>query len=56
MTTEIDWIETKTDELLAKAKRSGYLTEAVDSAKYFVELYGYEYDVALAISCKYWCS
>jgi len=56
MNVEIDWIETKTNELLAKAKRSGYLKEAVADAKHFVELYGYEYDVALSIACKYWCS
>lgn len=50
-----DFIEKKIDQLLAKAKRAGYLKEAVADARHF-EAEGYQFDVALAMACKYWCS
>jgi hypothetical protein len=50
-----DWIEKKTAELLASAKRSGFFKDAIRDAKFFAEQ-GYAWDVALAMSCKYWCS
>lgn len=51
-----DFIERKTAELLAKAKRSGYFQSIIDDAKWLHEQDGYQWDVALAIACKYWCS
>ncbi len=53
---QIDWIEKKTAELLASAKRSGYFSDVIDDAKWLADSEGYAWDVALAISCKYWCS
>lgn len=50
-----DWIETKTAQLLAAAKRSGFFADVITEAKWF-EKQGYAWDVALAMSCKYWCS
>lgn len=51
----MDWIEAKTAELLAKARRSGFFEGVIADAKWFAEQ-GYVWDVALALSCKYWCS
>ena len=53
--TMADFIEQRTAELLASAKRSGFFREAIADAKHFAEQ-GYVWDVALAMSCKYWCS
>jgi|TARA_R110000868_G_C10780465_1_gene755463 hypothetical protein len=55
MNTEIDWIETKTSQLLAMAKRSGYFVDVIKDAKHFAAE-GYEWDVALAKACTYWCN
>ena len=49
-----DWIELKTENLLASAKRSGFFLDAIQDAKHFESL-GYVWDVALSMSCKYWC-
>ena len=48
-----DWIETKTAELLAAGRRSGYFAQMIQDAKYFEEE-GYVWDVALAMSAAYW--
>lgn len=48
-----DFIETKTAELLARAKRSGFFADVIRDAEFF-EADGYAWDVALAISCNYW--
>lgn len=50
-----DWVETKTAALLAAAKRSGFFANAIRDAQFFAAD-GYAWDVALAISCGYWCS
>lgn len=52
---QMDWVEKKTAELLAKAKRSGFFRDVIDDAKQF-EQDGYVWDVALEIACRYWCS
>jgi hypothetical protein len=49
-----DWIELKTENLLAAAKRSGFFSDVIADAKHF-EADGYCWDVALAMSCDYWC-
>ena len=49
-----DWIELKTEKLLAAAKRSGFFAHVIEDAKFF-EADGYVWDVALAMSCEYWC-
>jgi hypothetical protein len=48
-----DWIETKTAELLAAGRRSGYFADMIADAERF-EAEGYVWDVALAISAEYW--
>ena len=48
-----DWIETKTAQLLAAGRRSGYFTDMIDDAQRFEEE-GYVWDVALAMSAAYW--
>jgi hypothetical protein len=50
-----DWIELKTERLLAAAKRSGFFADVIRDAEYFAAD-GYVWDVAIAMSCKYWCS
>jgi hypothetical protein len=49
----LDWIETKTAELLAAGRRSGYFADMIADAERF-EREGYVWDVALAISAEYW--
>jgi hypothetical protein len=50
-----DFIETRTAQLLIAANRSGFFRECIAEANEFAEE-GYAWDVALAMSCKYWCS
>jgi len=52
---DIDWIETKTTQLLAAAKRSGFFNDVINDAKEW-KAEGYAWDVALAKSSEYWCS
>lgn len=49
-----DWIETKTAQLLAAARRSGFFASVIADAKHFAAE-GFAWDVALAMSCRYWC-
>ena len=51
----MDYLETKVADLLAAAKRSGYFGEVIADAKHF-QAEGYVWDVALDISCGYWCN
>lgn len=50
------WIENKVEEMLKALRRSGFFDQGIESAKSFQAEYGYEWDVALKISCDYWCS
>lgn len=50
-----DYIETKTADLLAAAKRSGYFNEVIKDAEWFAAD-GYAWDVALDLACGYWCN
>lgn len=50
-----DFIETRIAALIRAAKRSGYFADVIDDAKHFHENDGYAWDVALAMSCEYWC-
>jgi len=50
-----DWIETKTAQLLAAGKRSGFFADMIADAMEF-EREGYVWDVALAKSAAYWAS
>ena len=50
-----DFIETKTAELLATAKKCGYFTDVLIDARR-LKKEGYVWDVALAIAVKYWNS
>ena len=49
-----DWLENKLDELIAKAKRTGYFQNVIDDALHFEANDGYAWDVALAIALEYW--
>ena len=51
----IDWVETKTAQLLAAGKRSGFFAEMIDDAERFARD-GYAWDVALAKSAAYWAA
>ena len=49
-----DFIELKTAQLLAAAKRSGHFAGVIADAKRFAAD-SYAWDVALSMSCEYWC-
>jgi hypothetical protein len=49
-----DWVELKTARLLAAAKRSGFFRDCIRDAEAFAAD-GYVWDVALAMSCEFWC-
>lgn len=53
--TQIDWEEKKTAELLLVAKRTGFFADVISDAKEF-SAEGYRWDVALAKSLEYWNS
>jgi len=50
-----NFIAIRTEQLLARAKRSGYFSEVISDATIFFDE-GYVWDVALAMACKYWCN
>lgn len=50
-----DWIEKKTDELLAQAKRSRFFGEIISDARRIESDEAVVWDVALARSVDYWC-
>jgi hypothetical protein len=50
-----DWIELRTEQLLKKAKLSGFFKDVISDAEEF-EKQGFVWDVALAMSCEYWCN
>ena len=53
--TMADWIETKTTQLLAAGRRSGYFADMIADAEAY-EREGYAWDVALAKSAAYWAT
>lgn len=55
MTQSKDWIERKTDELLAAGRRSGFFRDMIEDAESF-HAEGYVWDVALAMSASYWAA
>ena len=56
MTGNNEWIEKKVTSLLADLCRSGFFQSGIDDARHLQKQHGYTWDVALAISCNYWCS
>lgn len=50
-----DWIETNTAHLLARATRTPYFRDVIADAKAIQETDAVVWDVALAISVRYWC-
>jgi len=50
-----DWVEIKTGAMIRSAKDSGFFADVIADARCFLND-GYVWDVALAMSCKYWCS
>jgi hypothetical protein len=49
------WAEKKVDRMLKQLKASGFFAEGIAEAKHLQSTYGYVWDVALKISCDYWC-
>lgn len=56
MTGNSEWIEKRVAAMLADLRRSGFFQAGIDDARDLQRRYGYVWDVALAISCNYWCS
>jgi hypothetical protein len=56
MNGDKEWIEKKVAAMLADLRRSGFFQSGIDDARDLQRRYGYAWDVALAISCNYWCS
>jgi hypothetical protein len=50
-----EWLEKKVDAMLADLRRSGFWQSGIDEARHLQRTYGYVWDVALKISCDYWC-
>jgi hypothetical protein len=50
-----EWIENKVAAMLADLRRSGFWDNGIDEARHLQRTYGYVWDVALKISCDYWC-
>ena len=50
-----EWIEKKVTAMLADLRRSGFFDSGIDEARHLQRTYGYTWDVALKISCDYWC-
>ena len=50
-----EWIENKVAEMLRELRRSGFWDSGIDEARYLQRKFGYAWDVALKISCDYWC-
>lgn len=55
MTSDNEWIEKKVAQMLRDLRRSGFWDSGIDEARYLQRTYGYAWDVALKISCDYWC-
>ena len=49
-----DWIERKTDKLLARAKKTGFFDSVIIDAKWIQETDAVVWDVALALSLRFW--
>lgn len=52
---QIDWVEQKTAELIAKIKQSQWAADCFRDARFFARE-GYAMDVALAMAWKHWGS
>lgn len=50
-----NYLEDRVSQLLASLKRSGFWESGIAEAQYLHREKGYVWDVALAISCEYWC-
>lgn len=55
MTQPSTYLEDLVAGLLAKLKRSGFWDSGIAEAQYLHCHKGYAWDVALSISCEYWC-
>ena len=55
MTGSSEWIEKKVAAMLADLRCSGFWDSGIDEARHLQRTYGYAWDVALKISCDYWC-
>lgn len=56
MTGSGDFIERKVAQMLRDLRRSGFFQSGIEDARHLQAQHGYAWDVALAISCNYWCS
>ena len=55
MTQPSNYLEDLVADLLARLKRSGFWHSGITDAQYLHQEKGYAWDVALSISCEYWC-
>ena len=53
--TNNEWIEKKVASLLRDLRRSGFWDSGIEEARRLRREFGYQWDVALKISCDYWC-
>lgn len=49
------WIENQVEKMLRDLRASGYFNQGIEDAREF-HRQGYVWDVALRMSCNYWCS
>lgn len=49
-----DWVERKTDKLLARAKKTGFFGDVITDAKWIQKTDGVVWDVALVLSLRFW--
>lgn len=55
MTSRNEWIEKKVARMLADLRVSGFFDSGIADAKSLQLAHGYTWDVALKLSCDYWC-
>jgi hypothetical protein len=49
-----DWLERKTEELLARARATGFFNDVIMDARCFRQHDGYTWDCSLALALSYW--
>jgi hypothetical protein len=56
MPADNEWIEKKVARMLKDLRASGFFDSGIEEAISLQKVHGYAWDVALKISCNYWCS
>ena len=55
MIAKNEWIENKVAKMLADLRISGFFNQGIEDALILQRAHGYTWDVALKLSCDYWC-